>query len=122
MPLARPLPQATVWALGAFALVELATFIILGWVAAVTLLTVLIIFWLPSYLILSRWVTDETDRVFLSFPLGLLVVSLLTFYLNLVVPSLRLSLAIVVVLLLVLGWMGRRSRTGRTEGSAKGST
>jgi len=72
-------------------------------------------------MLLSRWIQDETDRIFLSFPLGLLMVSLLTFYLNLFLPSLRWSLAIVVLVLLALGGFSWRS-SGIDKGAEKDRT
>ncbi len=68
-----------------------------------TLVAMLVIFVLPSYFILRNFDLDGDEVVFLSLFMGLSLGSLSVWYINRVVPSLTISLGVMVALGIIVG-------------------
>jgi uncharacterized membrane protein len=63
----------------------------------------LLIFFLPFYLVIRNLKIDDDEKIVFSFFLGLGLFGLLVMYLNKLIPSMRLTMAVVFVALCVLG-------------------
>ena len=58
----------------------------------------LLIYFLPSYLIIRKLSIEKDEKVFFSFFIGIAMFPLLVWYLNRVVPSLRVAMIVMFVL------------------------
>lgn len=67
------------------------------------ILGMIILFFVPSYLILRNFSIDEDELMFFSFFLGFGLFPVIVFYVNKFVGSLRLSVLVTFVVLVVVG-------------------
>ena len=85
-------------------IVVLAVAGILFGVTAIRLIAgMVLLYFLPSYLILRSFDLEEDERIFLSFFLGFGLFSVVVFYMNKILPSLRWSIALTFFLALATG-------------------
>ncbi|MBW2981191.1 hypothetical protein KY360_07280 [Candidatus Woesearchaeota archaeon] len=68
-----------------------------------TVLGFFIVLILPTYLIMKNINIEDDERIFFSFFLGLIYFPLVTWYTNRIVPSLRISIIVTLVLLIIIG-------------------
>jgi len=58
---------------------------------------------LPTYILLRNIHIEEIERIFFSFFMGLILVPLVIWYINRIIPSLRISIWVTSILLIVIG-------------------
>ena len=70
--------------------------------------SMLLIFFLPAYIIIKKLSIEKDEKVFFSFFIGIAMFPLLVWYLNRIIPSLRVTILIIFVLLIGVGlFMGK---------------
>ncbi|NOZ80753.1 MAG: hypothetical protein GXP63_03705 [DPANN group archaeon] len=74
-----------------------------GWYGLLGFVVLLLLYVMPGYTLLDLLKLSRSEKAFLAFPLGLLLVSLGTFWLNLVIGSMRWSAVITVVMIMTAG-------------------
>jgi len=75
-----------------------------GFVGIRSFLSLVLFFFIPIYVILSFTSLGTYEKLFLSFLLGLGLFPLTTFYFNRIIPSLRITLVIIILIILVIGF------------------
>jgi len=85
-------------------------FYLFGFTGIKTILGMILLFFIPSYLILSSFKLEKDETIFFSFFTGFGLYALVVYYFNKIIPSLRLSMFIVWVTLVVIGIALRRWR------------
>ena len=63
---------------------------------------------LPVYIILKTIDIGEIERIFFSFFIGLIYFPLLVWYINRIVPSLRVTILVTFILLILIGLFLRK--------------
>jgi len=89
-------------------LILLASFYFLGFTGLRSIISFGLFFFLPAFILLSYTPLSNYENLFLSFTLGLGLFPMAVFYLNRIIPSLRITLAIVLIITLVLGFLKLR--------------
>lgn len=93
--------------------VLLITASFLGFTGARTLAAFFVVFTLPAYLLLDLTGLKTAEKFFIATSLGLGLFSTAVFYVNRIIPSLRLSAAVVYVVVIALWLVLRRRRASR---------
>lgn len=89
--------------IGSIALALIFAFALFNIVGVRVVSGMLIIFFLPFYLVVRSLNLENDEKIFFSFFLGLGLFALLVMYLNKLIPSMRLTMAVVFVALVILG-------------------
>ena len=84
-------------AVACIALTLVVIFLMFGFVAVKTLVAMIVVFFLPYYFILKNWFEND-EAVFLSFFFGFGITPLLVYYLNMIIPSLRITILVTAIL------------------------
>jgi uncharacterized membrane protein len=82
----------------------------LGITGIQTLYALILLFVVPAYLLLDLTSLRTEEKLFIGIPLGASLFPLAAFYLNRVIPSLRVSSVVVFVLSLLIWYAGKRLR------------
>ena len=90
--------------IGVAILMLLATFTFLGFTGVRTLVSFFLIFTLPAYLLLDLFPLKTDEKFFIGTFLGLGLFAIAVFYINRIVPSLRLSVLLLFAVI-VLIWI-----------------
>lgn len=89
--------------LGALVCVLLESFILFGFTGLKTVAGLLVLFILPAYMILDNFDLETGEKLFFSFFIGIGIFPLLVWYANRIVPSLRVSILITAIVVILLG-------------------
>ncbi len=81
----------------------LAGLLLFGTTGLLTLIAMFALFLLPAYLILSLFDFKAEEKLFFSFAIGLGMFPLVVWYLNRIIPSLKLSLLASFILVVLVG-------------------
>jgi len=90
-------------ALGILIVAAAYVFMILSLPGLRTFLAAMLLFMLPTYLILDRYDFTDGEKLMFSFFIGIGVFSALVYNLSLLIGSIRISMALVFVVLVGLG-------------------
>lgn len=80
-------------------------FYLFGGTGVRTILGMLLVFFIPFYLILNNFDLEQDEKVFFSFFIGLALYTVLVWYVNRVIPSMRISMLVTFLLLVFIGLM-----------------
>ena len=89
-------------------IILLFSFILFGLTGVRTILGILILLFLPFYLILNNFNLDELEKIFFSFFIGIALFPLFVWYLNKIVPSLRVTIILTFIILISISLFLRR--------------
>lgn len=96
-------------------IITLFVFYLFGWTGARTVLGMFAVFFLPFYLILDNFNIEQDEKVFFSFFIGLALYSVFVFYVNRIIPSMRVSMVVTFVVLIIVGVVIRYSKHKKSK-------
>ena len=85
-----------------------ASYYIFGITGLRTIGGLILLFFLPVYLILDNFNIEKDEKIFFSLFIGIGIFPVIVFYLNRIIPSLRITLATAVIILSGIGISTRR--------------
>ncbi|MDP7115501.1 MAG: hypothetical protein QF632_04735 [Candidatus Woesearchaeota archaeon] len=80
-----------------------------------TIIGMLLLFVVPAYMILDNFDLEQDEKLFFAFFISISLFTLFTWYVDRILPSLRLSLAVSFILLVCGGYALKRYRKGRSH-------
>jgi len=95
-------------AIAALLMILLLSFILFGVTGFRTIFGMFLLLFLLIYLILSNFKLGGDEKIFFSFFIGIALFPLLVWYLNRIVPSLRVTILVTFILLILIGLFLRK--------------
>lgn len=83
------------------------SFYFFGIVGVKTILITLLLFFVPTYAIINNFDLGQDEKIFFSFFIGLGLFPLVVWYINRIIVSLKVSLIITLLLLVLIGLLLR---------------
>lgn len=88
---------------GGLAIVALFVYHLFGWTGVRTVFGMLAVFFIPFYLILDNFDLQKDEKIFFSFFIGLALYPVFVWYVNRIIPSMRLSMLVTFIVLVLIG-------------------
>ncbi len=98
-------------------IILLASFFILGITGVRTVIGMFLIFVLPAYLLLDLTSLDSEEKFFIGTTLGISLFALAVFFVDRIVPSMRISTVVVYVIVVLVWYFGRGKLKKRSKHS-----